>query len=91
MKEKIRNLFDEMKVRSRYKSMGDIINMIDLLSIRRSRSGLPRGCRARKILNFMQVYYFRLSSLKAQTHTGTSLIDPKGLGLKMGLFGFAPA
>jgi len=29
MKEKIRNLFDEMKVRSRYKSMGDIINMIE--------------------------------------------------------------
>lgn len=29
MKEKIRNLFDEMKVRSRYKSMSDIINMIE--------------------------------------------------------------
>ena len=31
MKEKIRNLFDEMKVRSRYKSMSDIINMIEPL------------------------------------------------------------
>ena len=29
MKEKIRKLFDEMKVRSRYKSMSDIINMIE--------------------------------------------------------------
>jgi len=31
MKEKLRNLFDEMKVRSRYKSMNAIINMIEPL------------------------------------------------------------
>ncbi len=29
MKEKLRNLFDEMKVRSRYKSMNAIIDMIE--------------------------------------------------------------
>ena len=31
MKEKLRNLFDEMKVRSRYKSMNAIIDMIEPL------------------------------------------------------------
>lgn len=47
MKEKLRNLFDEMKVRSRYKSMNAIINMIEPLINqeveKRIRERMPQG------------------------------------------------
>jgi hypothetical protein len=85
MKEKLRNLFDEMKVRSRYKSMNAIIDMIEPLIDQEVEKRIKERMPSEEDIELYASLLFPFEQPKSTNTHGDEFNRPKRFGFKNGV------